>query len=526
MRQAVEILRALTGDYPASNIYLATALNHLGNLYSELGQHIDALAATNEAVDIYRSDAVDNSASMAHLATALNNLGNRYSQLGRHIDALPHAGEAVAILRRLGPDNPTFRTDLATALNNLSDRYGELGRIADARRPAEEAAAIHLALAVDNPAFLPHLAGALNNRSKHCRQFGGTSLSDALWEQAIAGQTGHGRTVLLYFRAAGSEAGDRQAVPWLIEASRSADRQLVSAAHDHARRHRAVDPAAWDAAWSAIAGESPPVWLKANTALIITAETWLAAATYYEQRDYLAAHPELLSVDGAAALNEAIMTIAEPAGSRYREILDAARAHGVDAAYKPFFKMLLAVRFVAAPPATQRVLLGEHRTSLLDDQVRQHLVVMRAEDSNSRPHIDRALALLDLAHSNDPTLLDALDALDEPTRFPALLADTLPDRSSSVAPLATLALSVANTRAEAATAAVYLAIAAAVAGDTADAADTIRMARKWDADSTQTWIVLLAGLGATHPAVLSLIPVLLEPPDHDPAEDDAAEEQR
>jgi hypothetical protein len=99
------------------------------------------------------------------------------------------------------------------------------------------------------------------------------------------------------------------------------------------------------------------------------------------------------------------------------------------------------------------------------------------------------------------------------------LADTARDHAEVLDPVATIAPSVTRTDPEAGTAAIHLAIAAAIAGDTERATGAVRAARRWDRDAVQSWIAMLAALGATHPAVLSLIPVLLEPPE-EPSTDD------
>ena len=159
--EAVRLRRALAQDNPAFLPDLAMALNNLGICYSELGRRQEALAPTEEAAETYRALAQDNPAFLPDLASALNNLGNRYSELGRRQEALAPTEEAVRLRRALAQDNPAFLPDLASALNNLGNRYSELGRRQEALAPTEEAVRLRRALAQDNPAFLPDLATSI-----------------------------------------------------------------------------------------------------------------------------------------------------------------------------------------------------------------------------------------------------------------------------------------------------------------------------------------------------------------------------
>ena len=54
-----------------------------------MGRRHDALAPTEEAVRLRRELAQTNPAFLPNLATALNNLGNRYSQVGRRTTPWP-----------------------------------------------------------------------------------------------------------------------------------------------------------------------------------------------------------------------------------------------------------------------------------------------------------------------------------------------------------------------------------------------------------------------------------------------------
>src|SRR5262249_8565764 len=147
-----------------------------------------------------------------------------------------------------------------------------------------------------------------------------------------------------------------------------ADRGLTAALHEEARRHRAVEPTGFDARWATLAGPPPP-WLTVDAELHAAAAGWIATATYEAQRDYPAAHPELLTAEADVAVAEALLQLPEDKAERYRQLREAARIHGVQAAYRPFLLTFLAAEFTQAGPTEQRTLLAERREDLLDDIV-------------------------------------------------------------------------------------------------------------------------------------------------------------
>jgi hypothetical protein len=124
----------------------------------------------------------------------------------------------------------------------------------------------------------------------------------------------------------------------------------------------------------------------------------------------------------------------------------------------------------------------------------------------------RALALRSLAADRATTLDATLAAREQPDRFPGLLHDivTSPSAADTLAAVAVVAESVADTNPEAARALFYLAVATALSGDAVDAAATLRESRDTDRDHQAEWIKELSVIGAIHPAALRLIPYLLE----------------
>jgi tetratricopeptide (TPR) repeat protein len=444
---------------------------------------------------------------------ALNNLGNCYSEVGRRADAVAPTEEAVTLYRALTADNPAYAPDLAMALNNLGNCYSEVGRRADAVAPTEEAVTLRREQAADNPAYAPNLATALTNLDRWHVAIGDVARADAVWQQALGECDPLTRATLLLHRAAAADSGGPWAAAWLVEACRSDDRGLLGAAHESARTHRAANPENWDVAWIQASGAEPPEWHTVDTDLLAVATAWIDTPTYEGERDHLAAHPELLGPDAEIAVEEALLQVDENKADRYQQLRARARAEGVDAAYRPLFLGLLADRFSAASPAEQRELLAERRSELLDDLIRQSLDSRAGADESGE--VTRAAALLDIASQDTGggVLTATFDALDHSSGFPDLLDATARDTESVATvlqPLATIALTAATAEPEAAVAALYLAIAAAVAGDQDRATELVSQALAWDPGSASAWIVRLAQLGAVQPAVLPLITVLAE----------------
>jgi tetratricopeptide (TPR) repeat protein len=511
IEEAVALHRNLAADNPAYAPNLAGALNNLGNCYREVGHRAEAMAPTEEAVALYRNLAADNPAYAPDLAMALNNLGACYSGVGRRAEAVAPIEEAVALYRNLAADNPAYAPNLAGTLNNLSNCYREVGQRAEAMAPTEEAVGLYRQLTAANPAYTPDLAGALTNLGICYGEVG--RRADALWRQILGEHDPLTRSTLLLYRASAADPGDPRTAAWLVEVCRSDDRGLLGPAHETARTHRAANPKNWDAAWTLASGGQPPEWLTVETDLLAVATAWIDTPTYDDEHDHLAAHLELLDPHADTAIEEALLRVDENDADRYRQLRARARAEGVDAAYRPLLLRLLADQFSMASPAGQRELLTERRPDLLDDLVRHHLDSRARADETAE--VTRAAALLDIAaHDADGSILTAtFDALDHPSDFPGLLDQAARDTESvatALQPLATIALTAATTEPEAAVAGLYLAVAAAVAGDQDRATEFIGQALAWDPGSASTWIARLAQLGAAQPSVLPLITVLAE----------------
>ena len=154
-------------------------------------------------------------------------------------------------------------------------------------------------------------------------------------------------------------------------------------------------------------------------------------------------------------------------------------------------------------------LLAERHDELLSDFVRQTITPAASEQSMPA---QRALALLTIAAAGEDELV--FDALEDPTRFPALLV-TLAERPNPVmlAPAAVVAYTVAQTPSQAAEANFFMAVSAAVLG--AEDGVTSKLlgdAQTLDPERSSAWIAQLAELAAQHQSLLPLIAQLSASP--------------
>ncbi|MFG1721202.1 tetratricopeptide repeat protein, partial [Micromonospora chalcea] len=475
------------------------------------GRLHDAVTPTEEAVTTYRTLTATNPAHLPNLAGALTNLGIHYSQVGRLHDAVTPTEEAVTTYRTLTATNPAHLPNLAATLTNLGNRYSQVGRLHDAVTPTEEAVTTYRTLTTTNPAHLPNLADALNNLGVRYSEVGRRGDQDAIWRTVLTGAAPSDVAYLLLARASASELAISEVVEWVTTALRHAadDRALLSGLHSQARRHRQADPDRFDSAWTAAAGELPD-WLLIEPDVLATARAWISTATFQDEHDFLAAHPELLAPAADSTVTEALLTVDEQSADRYLLLRDAARTEGVTAAYRPLLLAALTAEFAAANPATQATMLAERGAELVSEDARYALAALARQDD--RGAVERADAILALAQigAAEP----ALDALTDPAKFTDLMAGIAESLDpTALDATAFLARGVADTDAAAAVADFYTAVAAALAGDLDEASDILTAARRLAAEQTGTWINRLAGIGRRHPAVLALISVLTAPND-------------
>jgi len=515
--EAVQLCRELAAANPAFLPDLAAVLNNLGACYSEVGRRQDALPPTEEAVQLRRELAATNPAFLPDLASALNNLGTCYSEVGRRQDALPPTEEAVQLHCELAATNPAFLPDLASALNNLGMRYSEVGRRQDALPPAEEAVQLRRELAATNPAFLPDLASALNNLGTRYSEIGFPDSGEEAWERVISEAAPQAAAFLLVARAGLAEAGYPAAAAWLVRAFAMdiEDRNLLNAAHNQARRHRGPNPDVFDLSWVRHTSGPLPVWLTVDSALLSSAQAWLATETYTDERDHLAAHPELLEAAADTAIAEALFAVTEHEAQRYITLRQAAQQRGADDAYRPVLLTILAREFADADPDRQRALLADRRDDLLTGTVADALNRLASKEHGQPVAALRATALLTLARTGN--VEPVFEALTEPSQFPCLLHTLATGPAADGLDLtAVVAYTAATSIAERAVALFYLAVAMAARGDQEQAGDLVIQARAADPARAPGWINELAEIGQHHPGVLQLIPALTATADQAP----------
>ncbi|MGH3570134.1 MAG: tetratricopeptide repeat protein, partial [Pseudonocardia sp.] len=116
---------------------LASSLNNLSVMLSNLGRREDALTATTDAVEIYRRLAATNPAAFEpDLARGLWTFAWVRAAADTDLDAaLPAAEQSAAIYERLHQRRPqAFGDDLRGALSTLADVLDGLGRAAEAAK--------------------------------------------------------------------------------------------------------------------------------------------------------------------------------------------------------------------------------------------------------------------------------------------------------------------------------------------------------------------------------------------------------
>lgn len=281
----------------------------------------------------------------------------------------------------------------------------------------------------------------------------------------------------------------------------------MAALHDQARRHRTADPDTFDTTWASM-GEPLPAWLTVDPSLLQTARTWIATETFTAERDHLAANLELLDPDSDVAVDEALLQVDDQEAQGYQALRTAAQTDGVHAAYRPVLLTVLAGTFASADPARRRELLAHQHEDLVDPLVLDRLdqLTQLDDDTLAVPALVARL-LLDLAQHDQHEM--ALDALDRPDRFPALLQDLAGGLDLALlGSVAELALFTAPDSSAEATARWYLAVAATADGDLLLAEEHLTQAVALDPAQLPIWLTEVATIGARHPQTLGLIALL------------------
>ena len=345
--EAAELYERCAEKNPIYQAEQAEVLTELSALYRDLDDAASALIATRTAAELGRQLAANDAVYLPQLARTLLNLSQCYLAVDQPSEAVPAAEEARKIRRKAAKKNATGLPDLATALANLGDCYRAVGRPAAARGVTEEAIDVYRVLAMENPAHLPALAGELGKYDLYCSQLDEPDAIEEIWRDTLAQFHGADVAILLLFRSLMTQPGDPDAVAWLRTAldTMSLPRTLVADLHTEARRHRRSWP------------HPIPAWLVVDHRLLTTASGWARTPTFTAERDYLAAHSELLEVNADVAVAEALLGLDQPEAKRLRFIRTRAQLVGVREAYQPVLLASLVNDFIEAAPRRQRDLL-------------------------------------------------------------------------------------------------------------------------------------------------------------------------
>jgi len=503
--EALAIYRALSEHNATFRGDLAGTLNNLARQFIKLGNDTQAVAPAEESVTILRSLAQENPSYWGRLSTALNNLGSAYCEMGRWPDGLRAFNEAVDAAREATEQTPAHSKDLATALNNLAKCYADMERAPEGVPHVEEAVALYRSLAAENPVLLRDLAGALANLAR----VAGVERGDQVWDEIIDRADRFAKPPLLLMRAAVTTPGDPRAVGWLTAAMDLgiAVQFPIGGLREQARRHRNANAAAFDEAWARLTGAPAPSWLNVDEELVRTAHAWIETQTFLDERDFLLEHPELAAPRADVAVAEALIDTGGETSERYQALRAAAQEQGIEEAYAPLVRMTLAAEFMGSDTAAQRELLAERRDELLDSS----LIAIVADGSlkADTPAAQRAGGLLMLAREGDDA--EVLDALEDPSRFPALLAEHARRGSATLGLIAAIAAIAARSPSEQADGSFYVAISSSLAGNSEHALNALAQGRALDPDRAQGWISQLAELARQHPSLLELIGALTMP---------------
>ena len=165
--KALKIFRRQVQENPqAYEPDLASTLNNLAALYSNIQRFDESEAMYKEALEIRRRLAKSNpQAYEPYVATTLNNLANLYKATQRFSESEAMYKEALEIYRRIAKSNPqAYEPDLASTFNNLAALYSNIQRFDESEVMYKEALEIRRRLAKSNPqAYEPDMAMTIYN---------------------------------------------------------------------------------------------------------------------------------------------------------------------------------------------------------------------------------------------------------------------------------------------------------------------------------------------------------------------------
>ncbi len=186
--EARDIYRQLAAKEPDAYLpNVASALNDLGNLLSDMRDFPAARGACEEARDIYRQLAAkEPDAYLPNVASALNNLGNLLRGVRNFPEAREAYEEAKDIYRQLAAkESAAYLPNVAITLNNLGVLLRDVRDFSAARTAYEEALKIRRQLAAKEPdAYLPYVATTLNNLGTLLQDVSDFSAARTVFEEA------------------------------------------------------------------------------------------------------------------------------------------------------------------------------------------------------------------------------------------------------------------------------------------------------------------------------------------------------
>lgn len=145
LRQSLEESNKAHTDTLLKRLALASNIDNLGAILSELERFEEAAERWQEAAAIYR-EAMDEKPEVisAWLADILHKLGQLLAQLARKEEALETLREAADLFRALSQEHPhqMYTINLGMVLNDLGDLLIEFGLGAEALEAAQEASDI------------------------------------------------------------------------------------------------------------------------------------------------------------------------------------------------------------------------------------------------------------------------------------------------------------------------------------------------------------------------------------------------
>jgi tetratricopeptide (TPR) repeat protein len=403
---------------------------------------------------------------------SLNNLAVQLAEVGQRQAALAPAQQAVDIRRALAEANPeAYLPDLAMSLNNLAVQLAELGR------PTEALAAYTTCL--DSLAGSPAGSGALRvERARFRLTHGDTS------------------------------TGLRELAELLSTAGPEVSGTVVISARRALRAHRETDRSGVERVWRAVHGSEPPEWLALTQEQIDVVIQWISTPSWAASKKHLASHAgELQARSVSVALDERRLLDAAEA-DRHRQLLDLAREHGIEQAYRPLLlgELLTAWIGVASWPES-RSFADQHAGDLLAPEAADVLAGL-----GDSPGVAVHLAVLGLARRDgiDAAYGCVTDRQRAADRMGRALLETDPNTVVDVAMLEGYLFT------EAFTATAHLAVARALSGepieDTTALAALAEQADTAERQRVAAEIAELIGRAPQHAGTLStLLGVLLRP---------------